>query len=724
MFGKPDPEQTTFKTPSYRAVVPREDIETLIRYGDLTTENEVTALEKQRDIQNGKIKSTSYKLILKPSIKINAKLVDDKLDDIRVCDPAVGSGAFLVGMMAEIVRAKNALNPHLPDEPERTNYIFKRHAIQNCLYGVDIDPGAVEIAKLRLWLSLVVDEEDIRQIQPLPNLDYKIMQGNSLISEFMGIDLDSINGHEIKQLGFQDETDDLMQELEKKKDEFHNKFHAKGKEALRRKIEDLIIKIFETKLQKQRAGYFEQIRIIEEKYKSLPNQKQREEITKQEKEKLYERSGFDLEKVEQQLREYTSSHKTRPFFPWKLYFSEVFHEKDGFDVMIANPPYIFARDSKLKSLSQNEKEYLYQKYKLAKYQINTYPLFIEAAHIHLRPNGILSFITPNNWLTINTNRDLRKFILNQSNIVVVNFYAKVFESANVDSSIIIYEKGNVGPAIISLCEYETSFKLIKQCDTDYFKNQNNFIINIESLKNFGIADLLYKIESKSIELGKIATVKAGLKAYAIGKGNPPQTKHDKDNRIYHSKYKRDKHYLKYLDGRGVCRYSIKWRGEYLKYGENLAEPRNNFRLFSSKRILVRQIPSKPPYSINACLTDEIFLNDMNSINVINIQIDPSFVLGALNSKLVTFWFVHRFGKLQRGLFPQFKVNELQLFPIPNVLKDTRTTIATIADQILEAKKTDPDADTSVLEEQIDQMVYELYGLTPEEIAIVEGFNKK
>jgi len=150
----------------------------------------------------------------------------------------------------------------------------------------------------------------------------------------------------------------------------------------------------------------------------------------------------------------------------------------------------------------------------------------------------------------------------------------------------------------------------------------------------------------------------------------------------------------------------------------------NFRLFSSKRILVRQIPSKPPYSINACLTDEIFLNDLNSINVINIQIDPSFVLGALNSKLVTFWFVHRFGKLQRGLFPQFKVNELQLFPIPNVLKDTRTTIATIADQILEAKKTDPDADTSVLEEQIDQMVYELYGLTPEEIAIVEGFNKK
>ena len=111
----------------------------------------------------------------------HARLIDEKLADITVCDPAVGSGAFPVGMMTEIVRARSALTPYFNDVHDRTPYHFKRHAIQNCLYGVDIDPGAVEIAKLRLWLSLVVDEEDVKQIKPLPNLDYKIVVGNSLM---------------------------------------------------------------------------------------------------------------------------------------------------------------------------------------------------------------------------------------------------------------------------------------------------------------------------------------------------------------------------------------------------------------------------------------------------------------------------------------------------------------------------------------------------------------
>jgi len=111
----------------------------------------------------------------------HARLLDDKLADIAVCDPAIGSGAFPVGMMQEIVRARSALTPYFNDVRDRTAYQFKRHAIQNCLYGVDIDPGAVEIAKLRLWLSLVVDEDDVKHIKPLPNLDYKVVTGNSLL---------------------------------------------------------------------------------------------------------------------------------------------------------------------------------------------------------------------------------------------------------------------------------------------------------------------------------------------------------------------------------------------------------------------------------------------------------------------------------------------------------------------------------------------------------------
>ena len=120
-------------------------------------------------------------------------------------------------MMQEIVRARSALTPYFNDVHERTAYHFKRHAIQNCLYGVDIDPGAVEIAKLRLWLSLVVDEDDVKQIKPLPNLDYKIVVGNSL----MGFPFKSQRQKEIEKLKlkFFDEPDhDIKAKLKKQID--------------------------------------------------------------------------------------------------------------------------------------------------------------------------------------------------------------------------------------------------------------------------------------------------------------------------------------------------------------------------------------------------------------------------------------------------------------------------------------------------------------------------
>ncbi|MDZ4734401.1 MAG: TaqI-like C-terminal specificity domain-containing protein [Nitrospirota bacterium] len=174
--------------------VPREDIETFIHSGDQASHYEAARVE-----------GTSYQRKLPKSIETHARQLDDKLAEIAVCDPAIGSGAFPVGMMQEIVRARSALTPYFNDVHDRTAYLFKRHAIQNCLYGVDIDPGAVEIAKLRLWLSLVVDEDDVKQVKPLPNLDYKIVTGNALI----GFPFDSQRLQEVEQLkvSFFEETD-------------------------------------------------------------------------------------------------------------------------------------------------------------------------------------------------------------------------------------------------------------------------------------------------------------------------------------------------------------------------------------------------------------------------------------------------------------------------------------------------------------------------------------
>ena len=156
----------------------------------------------------------------------------------------------------------------------------------------------------------------------------------------------------------------------------------------------------------------------------------------------------------------------------------------------------------------------------------------------------------------------------------------------------------------------------------------------------------------------------------------------KKSRCYHSVTKIDDTYNPYISGRDVKRYHISWeKQEYLKYGDNLAAPRGNWRLFSSPRILVRQIPSKLPYSINACYTDEIILNDINSMIIYDIKCNPLFLLAILNSKPISFWFAHKFGKLRRGLFPQFKVNELSVFPIPHATLSQQEALSTLDDQI-------------------------------------------
>ena len=175
-------------------IISRNDIETFIHLGEQISHYEAV--------------DAKYSITMPRNVQSHARLIDGKLEDITVCDPAVGSGAFPVGMMTEIVRARCSLTPYFNDVRERTPYHFKRHAIQNCLYGVDIDAGAVEIAKLRLWLSLVVDEEDAKQIKPLPNLDFKIVIGNSLL----GFPFKSLGLNDVEKLKarFFEETDHTL----------------------------------------------------------------------------------------------------------------------------------------------------------------------------------------------------------------------------------------------------------------------------------------------------------------------------------------------------------------------------------------------------------------------------------------------------------------------------------------------------------------------------------
>ena len=419
-------------------------------------------------------------------------------------------------------------------------------------------------------------------------------------------------------------------------------------------------------------------------------------------------------------------------FDWDKEFSEVFAQ-GGFDCVIGNPPYVFARESGEKGMGDDDKLYYYSKYQTAKYQINLYHLFIEKGCLLLKDNGIFSYIIPNNWLTVNSNKDLREFILQKANISILNFKYKVFEGADVDTCILKFENSKNNKTISLLeCIEKGEYKLISKTETDVFFATKEYIINIDLFKRSEFIALINKIEQNTCELKNYAEVKAGLQAYEVGKGIPKQTKNMKDKRVYHSQEKQNDDYYRYLDGNDVKRYSITWENrEYLKYGKHLAAPRNNWDLFSSPRILVRQIPSKPPYCINACYTESVMLNDRNSMNIIYIKFNPKFLLGLLNSRLMSFWFEHKFGKLSRGIFPQFKINELATFPIACSTEEQQSKLISLVDQMLETQnrlqQAFSDEDKKLLEQrvtiidkQIDNMVYKLYGLTEDEVKIVEG----
>lgn len=196
--------------------VPKDDLETFIRRGFLAVENDRNVEAKGRETK-------AYSFQLPETIRQNAHLIDDYLRDIKICDPAIGSGAFPVGLLHEIVTARLVLNTFL-QAPDHTPYKLKRHAIQESIYGVDIDPSAIDIARLRLWLSLIVDEDDFYTIETLPNLDYKIVQGNSLVGLPKGYEPQWLDVIEAKKDKFFDCND--KQEKSRLKNEINEKIKA------------------------------------------------------------------------------------------------------------------------------------------------------------------------------------------------------------------------------------------------------------------------------------------------------------------------------------------------------------------------------------------------------------------------------------------------------------------------------------------------------------------
>lgn len=448
--------------------VKRDDIETLIKHGETALEND--ALVSGQGEGKGR-----YKYKLPKSIREHNELMDRKLDEIKVCDPAVGSGAFLVGMMSEIVKTRSVLaRLNNPDE-EPNIYDFKRDAIQDSLHGVDIDLGAVEIAKLRLWLSLIVDEEDYKYIKPLPNLDYKIMQGNSLLEEYEGIKLIDerfFEKHEEKEL-VQKRLKDQQSKWQREYFNLHS--NDKLTPAKKSEIEKNLRKIekqlkalerpktngqdpFDIFGQTEAQTKADKLLELHEQFFDAHHKSEKDRLHKEIDKLTWDLIATTLKKEgkEDKIEDVKRFQRTNtsPFFLWKLNFADVFRERNGFNVMIANPPYLESRHPSFVTQLKDalrvavESRWNHDSSKIQR-GADLLIYFLELAIYGINPEGIVVFLTQNSWLDTEYGKSFQDFLLEHTSVeAVVDSDFKYFDSKtgpNINTVITIFRGSQPSP---------------------------------------------------------------------------------------------------------------------------------------------------------------------------------------------------------------------------------------------------------------------------------------
>ncbi len=395
----------------------------------------------------------------------------------------------------------------------------------------------------------------------------------------------------------------------------------------------------------------------------------------------------------------------------------------GFDAIIGNPPYVFARDE---SFRDYEKTYLYEKFNLQSYQLNTYTMFVELGLDLLRKKGKFGYIIPKNWLTISSLKSFRDHILsNTGNLHIVNYDYQVFDDAAVDTSTLIFEKTK--PLVVKLFRAlkdkpkDDDPKLITECDPQILIGKE--VIPFDKI--FLEAEPILKKINQFKRLGHYARVKAGVIPYEVGKGIPKQTEEIRDSNRYHADRKKDKSYQKLLAGRDVRRYGIDWSGQWLKYGENLAAHRTE-DLFQGERILVRRIPTQLPYCLHVAITDKHYIsNRENMIIHAKNNHNIKMILGLLNSKIISFWCNVTYEKLQRKTFPQFIIRDLINFPMALDSNVTDKISDKVDELMLFIKNTgsykNPTIEAKIkkLNDELDALAYQAYGLAPEDIDFIE-----
>ena len=629
--------------------------------------------------------------------------IDEALINIRVADPAVGSGAFPLAVLNEIVKARNNItyyqvsmieNPYNKRRKfeERNMYDLKLKTIKNSIFAVDIEASAVDIAKLRLWLSLVVDEDldptedDVRlgkttQKDPrqLPNLDYNIMCGNSLIDEFEGIRLFDDGMFDTQyELSF-DSMTDYLENLQSEQERLFDEQNSATKREIKKHIDDIIDNIIRYKLEN-------------------------------------ENNTEGLKKYEENINQ-----KTKPYFLWKLEFAKVFRENGGFDVVIGNPPY---------GANIDEMTELFEKlYPMtSKGFKDIYKYFFDCSISKLlNNNGILSFITPNTYFLQPRYKDLRTLLLKKNIIHLINLGENVFNAVVPTAiSFIMNTSYKENYAIILLdATQKSKFNGSLYSLSSKVVYQSEFIDNSNHLFTFSTRNL----NQNEVFLSEILEMKdGGFKYQRINVGLSQKGKSDLAERIFYKGTQKNNRDIPIYIGKDILSggYGLNVKDQqYLVYNyKNILHP--NEITYYNKELMDKDVKiiwrQTAPYFIGCILNGSMwfcntiqggYMKDSHAENI-----SPYYLLSLLNSKYLRYLYAQNVKENGR-VFPQVKLEKLRTLPIKIINLSEQEPFIGMSLCISNIKHSNPTADTSELETQIDQMVYGLYGLTDEEIKIVE-----
>ncbi len=735
------------------------------------------------------------------------KQANEIVNSIKICDPAVGSGHFLVSALNEMIAVKNDLkiledregkslhryevevvndelivtdvegelfeyNPNNKESQRIQETLFheKQNIIENCLFGVDINPNSVKICRLRLWIELLKNayylnlydgsgrghtpgpsqegSENIafgntqegskgkvggfRELQTLPNIDINIKCGNSLVSRF-AIDADlsqalkksrfSIDGYRIAV------------------DRYRN---AENKEE-KREMERLIAEIksdFRSEIANNDPKLKRKAKLGGELYNLTMQTGLFEESAKEKKERIkrVEKIETELEKLSQEIEEIKSNKIFENAFEWRFEFPEVLNEQGdfvGFDVVIGNPPYI--RQEEFKEL----KLYLSNRYECFNATADLYVYFIDLGLNLLQNDGEFAYIIPNKWIRAGYGKNLRQYLLTKKIEAIVDFGdLPVFEEATTYPSILEISNEN-RPKDFFYTSIDTlnfsidlkSFILSNQIEIDL----KNLSLNGWSLANKVESNLIEKIKRKSILLKNLVNdsifygIKTGCNEAFIISDEVRKELIIQDQRA-------EKLIKPFLAGRDIKRYEQPLSNKYLilvEKGieiENFPSIYNHLSKYKSK--LEKKAGGNKWYELQASPGDtkkfeepKIMYPDISknlnfiidysgnySVNTVyNIRSNSISLLGYLNSKLFLFYFQSVSNSI-RGGYLRFFTEYIKDCPVHTELH----ILEPLVEMVLSMKKQNPKADTTELEDQIDQLVYDLYGLTDEEVRIVEG----